>query len=1421
MSGIVSLELKIISINVIGLFGSIWNWLKWDQQLEKISKFSVSDEINVKDIDWLKTVLSWIEVVRSVIDRTLFPAYIANIYTIAIRRWQNSLIFWMVLSLLKDIVLEVVVIIITFLQWHKGSVSTLLFIEFITEKIIWLAISTGKWWTIFKWYRQLRREAKIRRFARITRRSIASIPGRIGHSLDDESLDIAAIRRDKYASLLNLNKLAEKSSNKINFVNLRISKSLTSVINNDSHDSNDTNDSSVNDSSVNDLSVTEKSMKLLGITAEDVMDACARIQERFYWNEEDVTEKTPEAKEEVVAQFSLKKDGKEMDVASGNEQKNNIGKTADRTLEKQDVVKDSQIEKNRRKDEKKINDTLRNKQTTKDVKKAVDCNLMKEVIMQNFQIERKGEEDNNKIISIDKKEKILIDEKQDVSLTKDEDVTLDRINNRAKSIESHELQEDASSRKKKERGRAERLASIEHCPLSSAECKNAKNMEAKPCASFVRKLEAKLRPISTNQKERWLDQLDRRKHSYRGKLTPTGSDANKKECHKNSRTSLCACHRASKRNTDASRNGKYARSIDINDKNLKSDIDKKEFRHFLSIVNKQKDKINGRDSTFKYSEAYRLRKQMQKFEGFSTKQTIAWGSMSLAQTARPSGYTRDVAATDPPRICQRDIQTEARDDSSDSLNARNRSEQRIRSGQSIDPRLIYNSSFTEKNYARSEKRETKASEAHNDLTLLENKRGMKARKRHDLSPSRKLSNEEREAVELRALKAFNELTLLEDKKKLEEKKNRESSLNFEQLTEESEVTEMKVYKSYNELTLLEERKVMDATRGYNSNCEQSIEESSALKVCNEYTSEDRGELKTERKHDSSKYEAPERYEENIETSTSVSNHLPKVNREEIGTPSSETRRNANSSSELNERHAGQACMSLNLREITRNIEWTFHPRGIILTNKNLHRQFLENERSRESQQRDIVDDNVASTLHSAFFFKPEIVTRIFRRAQTRIGESLPSFPTFCRGDFNAEFVCRVNNETVVQWDRDSSSFDFDLERITDRGNLGSSSFPDASGNRVSAEDNRDLCIIFIDQEQASHESETAIIEDSTTIGSQEDTRSSVENIETTNILLMCILRDFGIEVSEESVHDVTSSAERIEEYGDISNVIANNADFPSSNVTTIDTSPEEEDRREDTILLHQQILHDNLNDSRPDDVDVASSVNSLHDNLYNLPDKMYISAIDVSSEKIIYENNSSLRDADAASQLSNSSNNNQFDTLINKSEKNICNRIPENASQLSSSFTKEDNQSTLRSSDEEELQRLTQLSDSEVTLENHRRESVMNLETTNNDTISRSENVETSNLLETMVRGVKNENEDEDIYEKANIFSIQRFFRVNQEDESLQQDDSFYSMYERNDDDDDMKTSVSLGDGSAMEEFSNNTISETSSNACTRNSAYS
>lgn len=1186
---------------------------------------------------------------------------------------------------------------------------------------------------------------KIRMFTKIARRSIANIvniPGRIGYSLDDECLDVATIRRIKYANLLNLNKLSEKSSN-INF-GLRISKSLTTLVtNDDSRDSNDTNDSIVND-----LSVAEKSMRMLGITAEDVMDACARIQERSYWGAQDETGKAPEATEEAVVQVSLEKDEEETDDASGSEQKDTVEKPANFILKKKDATKDSQIEKDEGKDEREVNDALRSKRTATGVETAADYDLMEEVVIRSFQIEREREEED---IKIDKKEQTLVDKEQNTSLTKS-DVTSDGINNRVKSAEIYKLQEDLSRRKENEEG-AKRLAKM--CPLSSVRCENARNMEAKPCASLVRKLEAKLRPLSTNQEEKF-DQLDRRGYP-RVKLTPNGSN-------KNSRTSLCACHRALKRNAER---GKPARSTDVDDKSVKHD--RKEFTRFVSIVNAQKDKMDECETAFRYSEAYRLRKQIQRSEGSSTRQTVAWGSMSLAPTARPSGYARNVIATNKPSgTCQRNVQGEACDESIDSCST-------------------YNASLMEKNYVRSRKRETRSPEA-SDLTLLANEKGMRARRRQDLSPNRKLSSEECEAVELRALRAFNELTLLEDKRKLEVKRNRDSSLNYEQPTRESEAPGVKVCKS--DLALPGEQQEMDAIRERDiSSRKRSMEDSSSLKVSNEHRSDDKDDLKAEEKQDSSRYETSEG---NVESSRSVSNHPSEVNREGTGILSSETRR---------------AHTSLNLREITRNIEWTVHPRGIVLINKNLHRQFLENGRFHESQQRDIVDDNVVSTLHSAFFFKPEIVTRVFRRAQARIGESLPSFPTFCQEDLNAEFVCRINNETIMQGDRDSSSFNLDLERITDRTNLGNSSFPDANGNRVAGEENRGLCMIFIDQEQASHESQTAIIEDLTAVRShEENARSSLENIEATNILLVCLLRDFGIEVSEESVHDVTE--QNTEEYGDISNVVAN---FQSSNETNLE---ENDNNRDDAISPHQQILIPN--DSCPDDV--TSSVNLLQrDNPCNLSDK---SAVDVSSEKRTYKNNLALKDADnnADSQLSISGNNNQVDMLVNKSEKTVFNRAPENTSQSPSGsplFIKEDNsnQSMQRSIDEEELQRLTQLSDSEATLKNQRTESIMSLETTNRDMISQYENVEALNSLETVIQDdVRNEDANRNTCEEANVSSTRRSSGMNQ-NERLQQDDSFYSMYERNHDG--TETPISLGDGSLMEEFSNSAVP---SNASAKNS---
>ncbi|KYN36572.1 hypothetical protein ALC56_09059 [Trachymyrmex septentrionalis] len=1047
------LELQILFVNVLGLVSTTlnWNWFKWDQQLEKISNVSVSqsDKLNVENIDWLKTILSWIVVTRFIIDRISLLAYVANIYTVVTRSRHNLLILWMVLSFLKDIILEVVVIIITFLLWHatKESFPTSLLVEFVVDKIISLSvISTGKWCTTLKWYMQLQRMAKIRKFTIIARKSIASIanmPGRVGRSLDDECLGIAIIRRGKYASLLNLDRHSEESFNRMNAKSLSTLTDDTSSTNgaNGANGANGTNDYNSND-----LSVAEKSMRMLNVTAEDVMDARARIQERSYWNEQE-TIKTPEVKKDVIKQLPLEKNEEETINSARNTQltENNLAKIVNSTSRKED---------------------------------SMEC----------IPVKKKEEKGNGETILVDEKEQILTENQNDVSL-KSENVTSDKVNH-AKSTESHDIYESKKKREEKKEG----VEKIVQCP--SFQSMNARNTEAKPCASLIRKLEAKYCPVSVNRRK-WIDRVDRKEYPYEvsTQLTPTSSSTSKKERYKILKIS-CGCHRALHNN---SKNGKHVRSIGINGKNVDFDINRKEFESFRPIVNMQRSKID--KTAFKYSEVYRLKKQIQKWEESYGKHSR--GSKSLAETARSSAYAKDVFdASDKLSVvnCRKSVQTETYDESrmmSDSMSERHRLKyKQKRSRRPVNLRSVHDvASFREMNYSEAREINMKALETNNNFTL-ENKRETKAKKRRDLLPAnRKLSIEQREAIELKALKAYNELTLSEDKRELEVRKDRDSSLNHRRLTKESEVLKMKVLKTYND-SLLEDKKEMERTRTYNlsPSFQQSIDERSTSRVCNKLKqSGSKRELRTRRKRDSSRNETLSECEK-VETPASVSNRPPISSCENTMIS---TRQNIHSNFGLNDRYARQARMSLNLWEITRNIEWTVHPRGIILINKNLQSQYLKNERFRESQQRDIVDDSTASTLHSAFFFKPEIVTRVFRRVhnQTRIDEFFSRFPTFLRQDFDMEFACQMNNEVVVRhW---NSPLDCDLERMmgNDRNNL-EEQFNVNDNSNTTSEHDHDLCIIVIDQEQVSNESQIAI-EDSMTVETQEN----IENIQMTNILV--------------------------------------------------------------------------------------------------------------------------------------------------------------------------------------------------------------------------------------------------------------------------------------------------------------------------------
>jgi len=1227
---------------------------------------------------------------------------------------------------------------------------------------------------------QLRRAAKIRRFTIRTRRnsaSIANIPGRIGRSLADECLGIAIIRRGKYASLLNLDRRFEESFNRMN------AKSLSTLVTDDTSSTNGTNSTNgangangangTNDYNSDDLNVAEKSMRILNVTAEDVMDARARIQERSYWNEQDAIAKTSEVIKEETKQLSLEKN------------------------------------------EEKIINAAKNTQLTEDnLAKLVNSILRKEDIMEYILVKKKEEKGNEETILVDEKEQILTENPKNISL-KNENVTSD---NHAKSADVYVR----SKKKRKEKKKG--IEKIVQCP--SFQSMNARNTEAKPCTSLIRELEAKFCPVSVNR-QKWIDKVDRKEYEVCTQLTPTSSNTSKKE-YKILKIS-CGCHRALH---NSSKNEKHVRSIDINDKNI--EFNRKEFGSFRPIVNMQRSKIE--KSAFKYSEAYRLKKQIQKSEESYDKNS--WGSKSLAETAHSSGYAKNIFASDKSSVvnCRKSVQTETYDESmmmSDSLSERHKLKyKQKRSRRPVNLCSVHNvASFREKNYSEAREMNMKALETNNNFTL-ENKRETKTGKRRDLLPAnRKLSIEQRKTIELKALKAYNDLTLSEDKRELEVRKDRDS-LNYERLTKESEVPEMKVLKTYND-SLLEDKK-MKRTRRYNlsSSFQQSIDERSSSRVHNELErSGSKRELQTRRKRDSSRDETLSECEKIVETPVSVSNHLSISSCESTMIS---THQNVHSNFGLNDRYARQARMPLNLWEITRNIEWTVHPRGIILINKNLQSQFLKNERFCESQQRDIVDDNTASMLHSAFFFKPEIITRVFRaHNQTRIDEFFSRFPMFLRQDFDMEFVCQMNNEVAMRhW---NSPFDFALERMmgNDRNNL-EEQFNVNDNSNITSEHDHNLCIIVIDEEQVSNESQTIqAIEDSMTVEIQENMRSSIESIQITNILVFNennhmdnatndnlpvqlitdALRNFNIE-TEGSIHDV---ALPIEECENVSNVNeCNNSqprEFKVDDINFNEENNNECDRIsshknadiDDTIHKIEQLL--DLNDNCLDNVNVTSYANSL-EKLNNSRDEKYLSTIDIHSESEMYENNLFLKNTgnNTTSQLSDNNNNNkQFDTLDNETEKStfhICKHFSKLSSSNSSLLIKSDNYHAVGSSDEK-LQKLIQLSDSATTLNDQKKESESNLKDTNYtipllyDKIPQRRSVEILKLETTIPDGTRNQNKNRD--EEANEFLAEKIFKMHSDDE-LQQDDSFY---DRNDD---PGTPVSFDDDSLMEEFLNGSI---------------
>jgi len=1097
-------------------------------------------------------------------------------------------------------------------------------------------------------------------------------------------------------------------------------------------------------------------MKILNITAEDVMDARARIQERSYWNEQDETVEITETMEEVVAEHSLDKDEKDrIDVLMINES------------------------------------TMTNY-----VKEKMNYPLRKQDILQFPLIARELKDNDNGTVPDVKKKNISIKKQEEGISPKNIRKTSDEEEGSYMNPDSHRTAIFNKESKK-----------VSKTVLQHSSNKNAKEAEIKSYPSLMQlqeklELEEKRCCIPIGIKVGQKRYYDRNKK----KLMSTGSSENNKEYFKSSETS-------------SSHHKKNVRSIDINNKIINRDVDKRKFVSLMpdiSDTDAQKDKFHEYSFAFRYSK-YHLMKRSEEFEACSERsKELTWGSVSLGQTAHPSGYDRNNAVlTDKSSICQ-DVQTEPSDNSYNSLMMLRRLGRitQMQNGQPSDLSSVYDiTSLETNNYSKHEKMvRLKTLRSLNDPVLLENEKNAKARKQRNFSQNR-ISLEDRKAIELRALKAYNKLTLVKDKKELEIRKKHDSSLINQQSMKESEASEMKFLRSYNDLTLSENRKEMETTnhegRNLLLNCKSS-EEATALRNYNELTSsEENREPEIRKGHDLSKCETSAKHEEDVETPTSISDQSSEINQEENTISSAGTRQIASIRSfDMNDRDARRVHVSLNLREITRNIEWTPHEtptsRGIVLTNKNLQCQFSEDDEFCESQQRDIVDDSIASALHEALFCKPEIA-RIFHATQERIGESFFPNPAFWQDSFNNDFVCQVGNETARY---QNSLVDFNLERSRTAHNLGGAS-DNANGNRVPRQNNRDLCMIFIDREQVGNESDTAITEDSTT-EIWEDACSNIADVRATSAtndnlslqFIINVLKNFGTEVSERDTGVAPSVEEHdLEEYGDINYRIPNKDDLGIStiddvyfnegnnNVDKVNQSADINDTLDD---LFERIL-DTKNNS--DDEDAASSLNSL--DISHKSQDEYLSTIDIHFEEKI-RRNIALESADnnVTLQLPDFDNNNEFEfnALINTNE--ASNYFLRNPSD-SSLFEAFDYYAS--KPNDEELQKLTLSLADQVSLKN-RKKSKLKLNDAIGNAISQFQSVEILRL-ETRVEQDNEESNDE--YEMATGFTTEQSSKT-YPGEIMRQDDSYDTTYEG---DSSSETPVSLEEGSLMEEFPSDAIS--------------
>ncbi|XP_053970758.1 uncharacterized protein LOC128872275 [Hylaeus volcanicus] len=247
-----SFRTELLIMNLLGLVNSTLDWspLKWTNELERIWNLSLSQSAIIIDVigeDTIKTVLSWIVITRIVIAHVYTLTYVTNIYPIVTWSRPKLLLPWLILSFFKNVVLEVIVIVIGLLLWYDTRFSIVIFLEFIFVKLVPLLLAGYNWYTNSCLFLQLRHLEKLRKLKRSMRSDTNLLTSRLYAKLEDS----------KYRT-----------------------RSLTTLLTCESFESYDTQDTISHIIDDPALSPVQKTMKLLGLSEHDITEARIRVRQR-------------------------------------------------------------------------------------------------------------------------------------------------------------------------------------------------------------------------------------------------------------------------------------------------------------------------------------------------------------------------------------------------------------------------------------------------------------------------------------------------------------------------------------------------------------------------------------------------------------------------------------------------------------------------------------------------------------------------------------------------------------------------------------------------------------------------------------------------------------------------------------------------------------------------------------------------------------------------------------------------------------------------------------------------------------------------------------------------------------------------------------------------------------------------------------